>query len=259
MDFFALALLMIVGVMGGFLNTVAGGGSALTMPMLIFLGLPSTVANGTARVAIMFQNITAVASFKGKGHFEPVLSLQLGIPALLGALVGSRIAIQLPDSVFNTVLSGVMVLVLISIFFKPNRIVAEPDTSHSGLTRERRFGIMAIFFVIGVYGGFIQAGVGFLIMSSLIFLSSYNLVRINAIKVSVILVFTVAALIVFLLNGKVAWGPGLILALGNAAGAWLGARFSVAGGESWIRVFLVVAVLVMAVRVSGLLELLGIV
>ena len=114
-----LALVLVVGVAGGFLNTVAGGGSALTMPVLIFLGMPSSVANGTVRVAIMLQNITAVAGFRSKGHFEPALALQLGLPALAGAVVGSRIAVDVPDAVFNAVLAGVMVLVLVSIFFKP--------------------------------------------------------------------------------------------------------------------------------------------
>jgi uncharacterized membrane protein YfcA len=252
----ALALVLVVGVAAGFLNTVAGGGSALTMPMLIFLGLPSSVANGTARVAIMLQNLTAVAGFRSKGHFEPALGLQLGLPALAGALVGSRIAVDVPDAVFNAVLAGVMVLVLVSIFFKPKP--ADGQGSAEPPTGSRRILLMAIFFAIGVYGGFIQAGVGFLIMSSLIFLSGYDLVRINAVKVAVILVYTVAALTVFLLNGKVEWGPGLTLAVGNSAGAWLGARFSVAGGERWIRAILVVAVLVMAVRVSGVLGLIGI-
>ena len=251
-----LALVLVVGVAGGFLNTVAGGGSALTMPVLIFLGMPSSVANGTVRVAIMLQNITAVAGFRSKGHFEPALALQLGLPALAGAVVGSRIAVDVPDAVFNAVLAGVMVLVLVSIFFKPKP--ADGQGAVEPPAGSRRLLLMAIFFAIGVYGGFIQAGVGFLIMSSLIFLTGYDLVRINAVKVAVILIFTVSALTVFLLNGKVEWGPGLTLAAGNAAGAWIGARFSVAGGERWIRAILVVAVVVMAVRVSGLLELIGI-
>ena len=264
MELPALALVLAAGVAGGFLNTVAGGGSALTMPVLIFLGLPSGVANGTVRVAIIVQNLTAVAGFRGKGHFEPALAAQLGLPALAGAVVGSRIAVDVPDAVFNAVLAGVMVLVLASIFIKPKPAggraapapaSAVPDGPPAGA---RRILLMAIFFVIGVYGGFIQAGVGFLIMSSLVFLSGYDLVRINAVKVAVILIYTVAAVTVFLLNGKVEWGPGLTLAAGNAAGAWLGARFSVTGGEKWIRIILVVAVVVMAVRVSGLLELAGI-
>lgn len=258
MDLPSLVLVLVVGVAAGFLNTVAGGGSALTMPMLIFLGLPSSVANGTARVAIMLQNITAVVSFRGKGHFEPVLGLQLGLPALAGAVVGSRIAVDLPDGVFNAVLAGVMVLVLVSIFFKPKRGVTPANVPQPVPTGTRRLGLIAIFFFIGLYGGFIQAGVGFLIMSSLVFLSGYDLVRINAVKVAVILVYTVAALSVFLLNGRVEWGPGLILAAGNSAGAWIGARFSVKGGEAWIRVILVIAMLLMAIRVSGLLDLTGI-
>ena len=262
MELPALALVLAAGVAGGFLNTVAGGGSALTMPVLIFLGLPSGVANGTVRVAIIVQNITAVAGFRGKGHFEPALAAQLGLPALAGAVVGSRIAVEVPDAVFNAVLAGVMVLVLASIFIKPkpagDRAAPAPAVPDGPPAGGRRILLMAIFFVIGVYGGFIQAGVGFLIMSSLVFLSGYDLVRINAVKVAVILIYTMAAVTVFLLNGKVEWGPGLTLAAGNAAGAWLGARFSVTGGEKWIRVILVVAVVVMAVRVSGLLELAGI-
>lgn len=277
MELPALALVLAAGVAGGFLNTVAGGGSALTMPVLIFLGLPSGVANGTVRVAIIVQNLTAVAGFRGKGHFEPALAAQLGLPALAGAVVGSRIAVDVPDAVFNAVLAGVLVLVLASLFVKPKPAGGRDAPAPAGTTPAgtaltgtaltdmsgppagaRRILLMAIFFFIGVYGGFIQAGVGFLIMSSLIFLSGYDLVRINAVKVAVILIYTVAAVAVFLLNGKVEWGPGLTLAAGNAAGAWLGARFSVTGGEKWIRVFLVAAVLVMAVRVSGLLELAGI-
>ncbi len=266
MELPALALVLAAGVAGGFLNTVAGGGSALTMPVLIFLGLPSGVANGTVRVAIIVQNLTAVAGFRGKGHFEPALAAQLGLPALAGAVVGSRIAVDVPDAVFNAVLAGVMVLVLASIFIKPkpagDRAAPAPAAPASAVpdgppAGARRI-LMAIFFVIGVYGGFIQAGVGFLIMSSLVFLSGYDLVRINAVKVAVILIYTMAAVTVFLLNGKVEWVPGLTLAAGNAAGAWLGARFSVTGGEKWIRIILVVAVVVMAVRVSGLLELAGI-
>ena len=100
MELPALALVLAAGVAGGFLNTVAGGGSALTMPVLIFLGLPSGVANGTVRVAIIVQNLTAVAGFRGKGHFEPALAAQLGLPALAGAVVGSRIAVDVPDAVF---------------------------------------------------------------------------------------------------------------------------------------------------------------
>jgi len=208
-------------------------------------------------VAIMLQNVTAVAGFRSSGHFEPALGLQLGLPALAGALVGARIAVDISDGVFNAVLAGVMVLVLASIFLKPKPASGRAEETQP-LTGSRRILLTVIFFAIGMYGGFIQAGVGFLIISSLIFLSGYDLVRINAIKVAVILVYTIAALTVFLLGGKVEWGPGLTLAVGNSAGAWLGARFSVAGGEAWIRVILVIAVLVMAVRVSGLTEVIGI-
>jgi uncharacterized membrane protein YfcA len=111
----------------------------------------------------------------------------------------------------------------------------------------RTAALVATFFVIGVYGGFIQAGVGFLIITGLL-VHGLDLVRINAVKVFVVGAFTVTALAVFIRNGQVDWPLGLALAAGNATGGWLGARLAVSKGHDWIRRLVLVVVVVFALR-----------
>ena len=254
MDFWQVILILAAGTAAGFINTLAGGGSALTIPILILAGLPSATANGTNRIAIMIQNMTAVANFKRKGFFDAKLSLQLGIPALLGAFLGSQIAVNIPDNIFNIILSVIMIFVLVIILVNPQKRLAEKV---EGLTPKRRIIGMAAFFFVGIYGGFIQAGVGFIIITTLALVTGFTLVKINSLKVFIIAVYTIASLLVFILNGRVDWVLGLTLAAGNALGAFLGSNFAVSKGDKWIRVILIIAIVFMALKVSGLLSFLG--
>jgi uncharacterized membrane protein YfcA len=249
-DAVKMAILFGAGLVAGFMNVVAGGGSLITLPALIFLGLPPTVANGTNRVAILFQNATSIARFRQKGYWDPVLGLKLAVPAMLGSVVGSRIAVDIPESTFRIILSVVMMTVLVLILVRPK--VADEGSEAKVLTRGRQAALMAAFFGVGIYGGFIQAGVGFIIMSTLSLLTGLSLVRINSLKVFLIAFYTVSALAIFLASGKVEIVAGLVLAAGNSAGAWLGTTYSVKKGDAWIRALFVVAVVVMTVKVSGL-------
>jgi len=250
LDLVKVMLVLAVGVVAGILNTMAGGGSLITLPMLIFLGLPSAVANGTNRVAVGAQNILAILGFRSKGISDIRLSLFFALPALVGAVVGACIAIDLPDAVFQQVLAVVMVVVLVLILWNPTRRLGKTTAS---MTPLRRILAAVVFFLIGMYGGFIQAGVGFLIMAALVLITGLDLVRVNAHKVFIVFFFTLSALVVFALEGKIDWVLGAVLAVGNAAGGWIGSRFQVEKGEKVVRVVLVIAVLVMAVRLSGII------
>jgi len=246
-----ILLVAVVGVVSGFLNTVAGGGSLLSMPALIFLGLPSAVANGTNRVAIMAQSIAAVAGFRRKGFFDWTLGLTWGIPAVAGAVVGSRIAVSLADDVFNKMLAVVMLLVMALTLWNPQR---RPQAGEVVLgARQRNIGAV-VFFFVGIYGGLVQAGVGFIMMAALTLLTGFSLVRINGLKVFVTAVYTVSSLLVFMYSGKVNWVYGLCLAAGSSVGAYLGSVFSVQKGEKWIKVFLVVTVVVSAAKLAGIVN-----
>ncbi|WP_366923655.1 sulfite exporter TauE/SafE family protein [Metallumcola ferriviriculae] len=247
-----IILILITGIAAGFINTLAGGGSLLTMPMLIFLGLPSAMANGTNRIALMVQNIVAITNFRRKGFFDWRLSLMLGIPAVLGSVLGANLAISLPDNVFNKILAVVMLLVLVLILWQPQKRL---EASEENLSKKSKIIAVITFFFVGIYGGFIQAGVGFIIIASLTLITGMSLVRVNSIKVFVVAIYMVSSLAIFIISGQVNWVLGLTLAVGHGLGGWLGSNFAVAKGDKWIRVFLVIAVVMMAAKLLGVFEL----
>ncbi|HHP7241098.1 MAG TPA: sulfite exporter TauE/SafE family protein [Cyclobacteriaceae bacterium] len=238
-------IIITVGFIAGAINTVAGGGSLITLPMLIFMGLPSPIANATNRIAIFSQNIFAVTGFKSKGVFVFPYALWLGISALIGAIIGAHLAIDVSDRLFNRILSVVMILVLISIIAKPGR---ENNDAIEKLDLNDRIISIVIFFFIGIYGGFIQAGVGFLILAALTNVNNINLVKSNSIKVFVILFYSVSAITVFIINDQIDWLFGLVLAVGNSLGGWFMSRWSVKKGDRWIRYFLIIVVSIMAIK-----------
>ena len=171
------ALLVGVGFVVGFINTVAGGASLISLPVLIFLGLPPAVANGTNRVAIVLQNLTAVAGFRSKGVSTFPFNLYLGVAAFFGSILGASIAVDIKGETFNRILAMIMVAVVLLIVFKPKVSLAEMQERITG--KYLWLGCLAFFF-IGIYGGFINAGIGFVIILYLHAVHRMNLVRVNA-------------------------------------------------------------------------------
>tara|TARA_B110000238_G_scaffold200396_1_gene250378 strand:+ start:116 stop:880 length:765 start_codon:yes stop_codon:yes gene_type:complete len=238
-------LLIIVGFIAGFMNTMAGGGSLLTLPLLIFLGLPAAVANGTNRVAIFMSTLSASAGFKSKGVSNFPFNIYLGFSGLIGALIGARIAIDIKGELFNKILAVIMILVVVLIIFKPKINYSDLLERLKG---KHLFISMIAFFFIGIYGGFINAGIGFVIMLFLHYYNRLNLVKVNATKVVIVLIYTTGALATFALADKVNWTYGLFLATGNFIGGWTSSRWSVKKGEKTIKAFLVVMVIIMSFK-----------
>ncbi|MBK9098259.1 MAG: sulfite exporter TauE/SafE family protein [bacterium] len=241
LDLQALIILFVVGIISGFLNVNAGGGSALTLPALIFLGLESSVANGTNRIGILVQNISAVYSFKREKYHDLKTSLILSSFTLPGAIAGSFFAINLNDDIFQKILGVIMIGIIISMLIPQKKIALTENTKLS-------FSTAASMAGIGFYGGFIQVGVGFLLMAALKYLMKLNLVLVNMHKVFIVFIYTIPALIVFIITNNVNWFFGLTLATGNALGGWWGAKMSVKKGEGFIKGILIVAILIMALK-----------
>ena len=244
-EWYHYVLLIGVGFAVGFINTVAGGGSLLTLPVLIFLGLPPSVANGTNRVAIVIQTALATAGFKSKGVSDFPFNIYLGISALLGAIIGASIAVDIKGDTFNKILAIVMIIVVLIIILMPKINLQGLQERITG--KYLWAGVIAFFF-FGIYGGFINAGLGFIIILFLHYVNRLSLVRTNAIKVAVVCIYTLSALAVFVLNDKVNWKIGLVLALGNGSGAWLASRVSVNKGDGFIKTFLIIMVILMAIK-----------
>lgn len=252
MEITTALLIFLFGLVAGFFNTLAGGASVITLPLLIFLGLPPIVANATNRVAIVAQNLSAVAGFQRKGSLEWRYSLWLAISSTAGSIWGAELALNVGDEAFKKILALVMVIVGGVILWNPQQRYHH-DQEAMGL--KQRLIAAVLFFFIGIYGGFLQAGVGLVMIASLGLVNNLKLTKINTIKVMVMGIYSLAAVIVFAINDKINWPYALVLALGNSVAAWLTSQWSVGKGETWIRPVLVFCVLVMAIKLSGVWQL----
>jgi len=244
------AAILAACLIAGYVNTMAGGGSFITLVALEMAGLPPTTANGTNRLAIEVQSILGVLGFKSKGVAEWKLSLHFAIPALLGAIVGALVAIDLPDVIFHRLLGVAMLLMLAVIILNPKRWLRE---RHVEMTLRRRLLAYAVFFLVGIYGGAIQAGVGFFLMFALVAVGGMDLVRCNSHKAFIVAIYTLAALALFAAAGHVNLPYGIILSASNGLGAWIASRLSVVKGEKVVRPVLMLMLAVMAVRYLGII------
>lgn len=237
-------LITLVGFLAAFMNTVGGGGSLFSVPILTFMGLPITAANATSRVALLFQNFFAVGGFRSKGIELPwPYSLYLGLASLGGGLIGSIMASRVSDAIFTKIFVIVMILAVALIVYDPFK-----STGNERLDRRSQMIGSLCFFFLGIYGGFVQAGIGFLVIAVLSLVNNLSLVKSNYVKVFAAIVYTGASVIVFGWEGKIIWVTALILAVGHAFGGWYASRWSVTAGDIWIKRVMVVSIIAMAIK-----------
>lgn len=245
MEWYEYLLITVIGFCAAFLNTVGGGGSLFTVPILTFLGMPITAANATSRVAILSQNIFAVFGFASKNVELPKkYSLWLCITSFIGGFIGSKLASTIDDKVFSRLFVVVMLISLVLVVFDPFKTKNQEEN----MSPTRQAIGAFIFFFIGIYGGFVQAGIGFLVIGTLTAVNNLPLVKVNYIKVFVAILYTSVSVLVFAFEGKIDWFTGLILAIGHALGGWYASRWSVKAGEVWIKRIMVVSVMAMAIK-----------
>jgi uncharacterized membrane protein YfcA len=234
-------LLLGGGVVAGFVNTVAGGGSVVTIPILVEI-VGASVANGTNRIAILLQNLVGVAGFqRGKAIPWPQV-WPLVPPVVVGALGGAYVATTIPGDTMRRVFAFVVVLVAASVLVKPSRWMRE------GERRLHQPWRWLVFLLVGFYGGFVQAGVGFLMLAGLVLGGGFGLVKGNAAKVTLILLYTPLVLILFASADQVDLAVGLVMGVGNMTGAWIASNLALKKGAAWIRWVLILAAIAAALR-----------
>ncbi|MDG2062229.1 MAG: sulfite exporter TauE/SafE family protein [Flavobacteriaceae bacterium] len=238
-------LLIIVGFFAGIVNTLAGGGSLFTLPVLIFLGLPPSVANGTNRIVIVIQSLGGTLGYQSKKINTFPFPIYLGVTASIGSLIGAQIALQLDGAIFNRILAVIMLIVGLLILIRQNSLSSNLPERLTG-----KYLIYAVlgFFIIGIYGGFINAGIGIVIMIFLNRLNRLSLVKTNATKVLVVMIYSTVALIFFAFNDAVNWKLGLLMALGTLFGAWWASRWSVRKGDRVIRIAMLLTIFIMSIK-----------
>jgi uncharacterized membrane protein YfcA len=241
--FFSYLILICVGFFAGVINTIAGGGSFLTLPALMLFGLDPKIANGTNRVAILFSSGSAVATFSKHGHLDRKLAQRLTIPTLAGVPIGALLAVYLPAKAFQPVFGLIFLVMALLLIFNPKRIAES-----TSVAAESKFAIAASFFGIGIYVGFIQAGMGILILIAMGLLNSGDLVASNGVKNWIGFVVTLLAVFVFAIYGLVDWLPGLVMGIGNLLGGLVGAKLAIKKGNRLIFVFLIVVMVATGIK-----------
>lgn len=238
-------LIFVLGIMSGFLNVMAGGGSLLTVPVMVFMGIPGPVANGTNRIGILTQNIAAVITFFRKGFSDFKLSLSLSVMTIPGSIAGAYLGSQLEGIWFNRILAIIMlgVMVIMAVDRGNSNVVTGQPVS-----RGRMLAGHLLMIGVGFYGGFIQVGVGFLVMPVLNRVLGIDMVRVNMHKVFIASVYTIVALIVFATQIQILWVLGTFLGLGNAIGGWLGTHLTISKGEKFIRLVLNLVLVVFVIK-----------
>jgi uncharacterized membrane protein YfcA len=246
-----VAALIISGVFVGFINTLAGGGTIISFSIFLFLGLPIDVANGTNRIAVILQNITSVSTFRQKNILDFKKGTWLAIPAVIGSIIGAQIAVDINKAAFEKAFAVVMLVMIFFLFFNSSKYLMGREDK---MTKKVDWVQLIIFFLIGLYGGFVQVGVGYFLLAAIVLSAGFDLVRANAIKVWIVLLYTPFTLIVFLMNGAVNWKYGLIHAIGNILGAYIASHMAIHRGVGFVKWVIIVVILITSAQLFGLYD-----
>ncbi len=237
-----LGALVAVGVFAGVINAMAGGGGFITLPLMLALGLPAGVANGTMRVAVLLQSVVSATMFHRKGVREYGVMARLLVPIALGAAFGAWLATIISDELLTPLFGAILVGWAVLLWLRPSSFDERDEEPRKPTALTYGLGML-----IGAYGGFMQAGVGFPLLALLVTHLGYAPVKANSIKVLITLGFTIVALPVFAYAGQVAWIHGAALALGTMIGAFIGTRWQLEKGSDVVRYFVLIAVTVSGV------------
>jgi len=239
------------GLLVGFINTLAGGGTIISLSLFMFLGIPPAVANGTNRIAVAIQNLVAVQNFRKQRIIDSDKGIKLAIPTTIGSVLGASIGVNINQHIFEMCFGAIMLGMLVMLIFKPEKwLKGNPTLADKPVSLKSYL----IFFLIGIYGGFLHVGVGYFILAGAVLGSGLDLIKANAIKNLIVLCYVPFSLVVFMLNDQVNWTYGLVHAIGNVVGAYVASRWAIRLGSNFIRWIMVVLILVSTAQMFGIIS-----
>jgi uncharacterized protein len=248
-----IALLIFAGFMVGIINTIAGSGTVITYSLFMMLGLPVNMANGTIRLGVVMQTLASTLNFKRHDALDWKKGFKLAIPVVIGSVIGAQIAVEINEAIFQKILAVVLLIMLFFIFYRPERWLKQQ--MHKIQSKPTVIQLI-LFFIIGLYGGFIHIGVGIFMLSVLVLNAGYDLVKANAIKVMTVFLYSPFALAVFMMNDQVHYGMGLIAAIGNVFGGIVGSRMAISWGNNFVRWVLMVVIILFSAYLLDIPDLL---
>ncbi|PVX50892.1 hypothetical protein C7377_1215 [Balneicella halophila] len=255
-DWYIYPITVLAGILVGFVNVMAGGGSVLSLPLLMFLGLPAGVANGTNRINILLTSVVGIYTFKKdekQGAVSLKSSLRFLIPAVSAAIIGAFFAVDIDNELLERIIGILLIIFFFILLYKPKRWLQGNEV----LTERKHWWQIPLFFAIGLYGGFIQAGAGIFFLTTLVLGAGFDLLRANLLKLIIILLYTPFVFAIFLYNNQVDWALGISLGIGTVIGAYFGTKAALKRGAIFVRYILLSVIVISAFKFLGLFELLG--
>jgi uncharacterized membrane protein YfcA len=246
-----IIIILVAGIFVGFINTLSGGGSVISLSLLLLLGLPANIANGTNRISIFFQTLSSVGSFTRQKMFTDLRPVRLAIPATFGAILGAYLAVDVNTRVIEIAMAASMVIMLFFLFYKPDKWLQENPGLLAGPVKWWQ---LIVFFIVGFYGGFIQVGVGYFLLMALVLGVGYDLVKANAVKNLIVFFYAIFALLIFMIDGKVNYLYGIILSAGSMIGALIASYLAVKKGGGFIRAVILLSVVLTILQITGLIN-----
>lgn len=251
LTWYIVLILILSGLVVGFINTLAGGGTIISLSLFMFLGMPPGLANGTNRVAVVMQTLTSSLGFRRHHALDMRKASILGIPVVIGSLIGTWIAIDISARTFEIILAAAMIVMLFFVIYKPSRWLSGMESKISSKPSPL---LLFVFFLIGIYGGLIYVGVGYYLIAAAVLGAGFDLMKANAVKVWIVLLYVPFTLVIFMWDKQVNYQYGLIHGIGNVIGAWLATRFAVSWGVNFVRWVLVVVVILVIFQTFGLVD-----
>lgn len=251
MTWIEIIVLIFSGLAVGFINTLAGGGSVISLSVLMLMGLPAAVANGTNRIAITIQTLTAATVFRRQKVLDLKKGTLLGIPSAIGSLLGAYIAIDINEAVFEKAFAVIMLVMLVFVFYNPDKVIyGRKELVDKKVTALQ----WVIFFFLGVYGGFVHVGIGYFLLAALVLNAGYDLVRANAVKVLIVLMYMPFSFLIFMWQSDINWTYGLVMTIGSVVGAFIGSHMAVKKGIIFVKWSIVLVTVFMAGHFLGIYD-----
>lgn len=254
METYKYFLLIIGGFIAGIINTLAGNGSAVTLTLMLMFGLPPHIANGSNRIGGFLQTLTAYLSFRKAPDFDELQkqSRFLLLPTIIGSIIGALVAVDIDEDLLNKSIGWFMVFMLCIVISQPKKWLR----TQSILKQKNKFLQIVLFFFIGLYAGFIQMGMGILFLAALVLGTGYTIIQANIIKTIFCLLLIIPAMFIFIYHQQVNWTCGILLAIGQSAGALLASKYAMKheGAAIWVRRLLIIMIVLAIVKVFHLYE-----
>lgn len=249
MQVFQVVALFVAAVLGGALNSVAGGGSFFTVPMLIFTGMPSINANVTSTVALWPGSAASVAAYRKELQAQRHLVPLLAIVSLVGGVLGAVLLLRTKQSTFDQLFPWLLLLATLLFAFSPQltRWVRGRFGDGAGSMVQRSpVGITVLQFIIGIYGGYFGGGIGIMMLAALAIMGLQNIHEMNGLKTLLATFINGVAIIVFVLapyitgSGAVVWPQAILMLTGAVVGGYGGAAFARRLPSQAVRTFVII-------------------